>query len=95
MPTKAPEYMMSGTPVIIFSPEDTALVRYATERNWAKVVHENNVDELAKVIKELLDNESLRKEIAQNAIHFAEKNHNSKTVSAEFEEIINSAISES
>jgi len=93
MPTKAPEYMVSGTPIVIFSPEDTALVRYARKRNWAMVVQENSVDELAKVIKELLLNEALRKEIAQNAIHFAEKNHNSKTVSAEFELIINSAIS--
>ena len=31
MPTKAPEYMASGTPILIFSPEDTALVEYAKE----------------------------------------------------------------
>lgn len=93
MPTKAPEYMVSGTPIIIFAPEDTAMVRYAKKLNWAKVVQENSIDELVSVIKKLLNDESERKTIAQNAIHIAEKNHNSKTVSAEFELIINSAIS--
>lgn len=93
MPTKAPEYMVSGTPIIIFAPEDTAMVRYAKKLNWAKVVQENSIKELVKVIKELLSDESKRKTIAQNAIQVAEENHNSKTVSAEFELIINSAIS--
>ncbi len=92
MPTKAPEYMVSGTPIIIFAPEDTAMVRYAKKLNWAEVVQENSIDELVKVIKELLNNESKRKTIAKNAIRIAEQNHNSKTVSAEFESIINSAI---
>lgn len=29
MPTKAPEYMVSGTTIIIFAPEETAIVKYA------------------------------------------------------------------
>ncbi len=93
MPTKAPEYMASGTPIIIFAPEDTAIVKYAKRFNWAKVVQENSIDELVSVLKELLNDELERKEIAQNAVRIAEKNHDSESVAAQFDEVLNSAIS--
>lgn len=93
MPTKAPEYMVSGTPIIIFAPEDTALVKYAKRLDWAEVVTENSIDVLADTIKQLVKDEVRRKKIAQNAIHIAEQNHNSKAVSAHFEQVIKSAIS--
>ena len=38
MPTKAPEYMISGTPIIIFAPKVTALVKYANKYEWAIVI---------------------------------------------------------
>ena len=47
MPTKAPEYMVSGTPIIIFAPEVTAIVKYAKKYNWAKVITENNISEIS------------------------------------------------
>lgn len=54
MPTKASEYMVSGTPVLIFAPSDTALARYAEEYRWAKVVTENNLDSLKEALLVLL-----------------------------------------
>jgi glycosyltransferase involved in cell wall biosynthesis len=92
MPTKASEYMMSGTPIIIFAPEVTAVVKYAQKGNWAKVVTENNIDTLADVIKNLVQSENDREEIAQNAIRIAETNHNSFTVRNHFREVIASMI---
>lgn len=93
MPTKAAEYMVSGTPILIFAPEDTALVKYAEKLNWAKVVTENSIDFLAEKIKEMVENESLREKIAQNAIKIAEENHSTIAVSNKFEQVLSSAVS--
>ena len=92
MPTKAPEYMMSGTPVIILGPAETALVKDAQRGNWAKVITENSVDVLAAAIKTLTADENLRKEIAGNAIRIAETNYNAVKIRNEFQEVITSIV---
>ena len=90
MPTKAPEYMASGTPIIVFGPNDTAMVEYAKNHQWAKVVTKNNHIVLAKAIKELLKSEGLRKELSQNAVYLAETKHDSKRVTHEFATLLQS-----
>ena len=88
MPTKAPEYMASGTPIIIFAPEVTAIVKYAKEYNWAKVITKNNINEIANTIKLLIKCREGRQQIAENAINVAEKNHNSICVTNQFKNVI-------
>lgn len=88
MPTKAPEYMVSGTPVIIFGPAETALVKNAIRGNWAKVITEDNIDVLATAINELVTDEQYRKQITANAISIAETKFNSVVVRNNFREII-------
>ena len=88
MPTKAPEYMISGTPIIVFAPEVTAIVKYAKKNAWAKVVTENNMTQIAKSIKHLIENKELREHIAQNALKIVKENHNSIIVTNHFKEVI-------
>ena len=88
MPTKAPEYMASGTPILIFAPEDTALVKYAQKYNWAAVVTENNVAVLSEKLKTLILDRTLRKQIANAAKNIAETRHDSDLVAREFEHFI-------
>jgi len=92
MPTKAPEYMASGTPIIIFSPEDTALVQYANEYGWASIVINNEVSTLAKNISDLLHNQTLRKNIAEKAKYIAETRHDTGIVSADFQKCISNVV---
>ena len=92
MPTKAPEYMVSGTPIIMFAPQETALVKAARNGKWAKVVTENDIGKLAAAVKQLLISETERKKIALNAIEIAETKFNSITVRNNFREIIASII---
>ena len=93
MPTKAPEYMISGTPVIMFGPGETALMKDGQRNSWAKVVTENNVEALAEAINTLITNDTLRKELAENAIRIAETNYNSVKIRNEFKEVISSLVS--
>ncbi|HBH83004.1 MAG: group 1 glycosyl transferase [Bacteroidetes bacterium GWE2_41_25] len=95
MPTKASEYMVSGTPIIIFAPEVTALVQYAKKSAWARAITENNSHVLTEELKSLFEKKELRQKIAGNAILTAEKNHNSVKVTADFKNLICSVVRES
>ncbi|MBK8494134.1 MAG: glycosyltransferase [Chitinophagaceae bacterium] len=93
MPTKAPEYMISGTPVIVFGPGETALVEDAVHNKWAMTVTENNTHLLAEAVATLVNDINLRKQIAATAISIAETNYNSEKVRNQFREMIASMIS--
>ncbi|MCG2459688.1 glycosyltransferase [Flavobacteriaceae bacterium F89] len=88
MPTKAPEYMASGTPILVFAPLDTALVQYAKEYKWAALVTENKVTTLAKCFKELLLHQSVREKITQTAKKIAENRHEVNQVTRNFQQAI-------
>jgi glycosyltransferase involved in cell wall biosynthesis len=94
MPTKATEYMISGTPIIVFAPEGTAIVEYAKKYNWAKIITNMKTDELFKAVEDLIQNETTRKEIAQNAKRVAIKNHDSVNVRDNFRNILTSLVLE-
>ena len=88
MPTKATEYMASGTPIIVIAPEETAIAKYAKKYELAKVITNNEINNIAEEIRHLIENEELRKRIAQNAAKLVEKNHGSIEVTRRFREII-------
>jgi glycosyltransferase involved in cell wall biosynthesis len=88
MPTKASEFMISGTPVLIFAPEETAIVKYARQYDWAKIVTENKLESIADSIKRLIQSEDLRRQIAENAIKTAEKNHDASKITKKFKDVI-------
>lgn len=93
MPTKAPEYMISGTPIFILAPEVAATVKYARKYNWAKVITENNIIEISGAVKQLIIDKDQRQQIAKNAIKIAEKNHNSVDVKNQFKKVIHTLAS--
>jgi glycosyltransferase involved in cell wall biosynthesis len=94
MPTKAPEYMVSGTPIILFAPEETAIVKYATKYDWAKIITKNNITEISEALKQLIENKEMRQQLSKNAINVAEKNHNSIVITAQFRKVICSLVNE-
>jgi glycosyltransferase involved in cell wall biosynthesis len=89
MPTKATEYMISGTPIIIFSPEQTALVSYARKHQWAKIVTDKDVIALSKTISSLIQNKMERQRLAQTAIKIAMDHHSLPKVINEFRSKLN------
>jgi glycosyltransferase involved in cell wall biosynthesis len=86
--TKVPEYMASGTPVLVYAPEFSPNVRYALDGQWGYVVKERDRDLLEKAIVELQGSESLRERLGKRARQVAMKNHDARTVRREFREMI-------
>ena len=92
MPTKAPEYMISGTPIVLFAPAETAIVKDSQKNGWSKLITKNNDQELEAAFIELFGIESERREIATRAKQHAEKNYDAEKVRSRFRELIGSLV---
>jgi glycosyltransferase involved in cell wall biosynthesis len=92
MPTKGPEYMISGTPVIIFAPKETAIAEYADQYGFAGLITKNDVAAISETIKKLIQHQELRNRLAKKAIETAERNHDSNIVTRNFRQAISSVM---
>jgi glycosyltransferase involved in cell wall biosynthesis len=90
MPTKTPEYMISGVPILLYSPKEVYLTKFAEEKEWALVVKEKSIDKLIEAIMKIMNNSSLRNKISKNSIKIAKKQFNSKIIRSNFQRIIKS-----
>ncbi|MBU1046013.1 glycosyltransferase [Patescibacteria group bacterium] len=66
-PGKLTDYLVAGKPMLIHAPASTYLVKYAKENNCAMVVDKNEVEELKRGIKTLIENPELARQLIQNA----------------------------
>ncbi len=82
--TKISEYMISGTPVLVYSPKETATAKYALKSGWAYVVTERNDFTLSKAILELMSNHDLRKYLGEKAKQLAKDNEDAIVVRERF-----------
>jgi glycosyltransferase involved in cell wall biosynthesis len=94
MPTKATEYMITGTPIILFAPKETAIVDDAERYGWATVITENNVTSLVESITYLVKNEEARRKVGKHAIKFATENHGSENVRTRFRAALFSLVNQ-
>ena len=88
MPTKASEYMASGTPIIIYAPEETALVDYAEYGNWATIVTDKKESNLIEGLKKMIFEEDYRQNLAETAKNVAIRRHDISVVSKDFQRIL-------
>lgn len=92
MPTKASEYMISATPVMIYADRRTALAQYATEEKWGYVVTENSKEAVKTAIRTLLKDDKLRQHLGQLARETSIKNENAETVVQHFRNTLSSCL---
>ena len=96
MPTKASEYMASGSPILLYSHPDTAVTKHAIKNNWAFVVAEHSIPKLKAAIKQLYDEMELRMNVGINAQKFAFEHYDSSIVREYFRDVLyNASRSES
>lgn len=88
MPTKASEYMVSGTPVLVYSSSETAVTKHALKYSWASVVSENSKEKLKNALIDLYNQENLRKAIGMKAKEFAVENYDAANVRKKFREAL-------
>jgi glycosyltransferase involved in cell wall biosynthesis len=89
--TKLLEYLVAGRPIVIFAPANSFHSISAKEGKWALVINENNPEDLAAGIIELIGNVDLQKELVENAFLEA-KRRKSSIQASKLLELINSEL---
>jgi glycosyltransferase involved in cell wall biosynthesis len=89
MPTKAPAYMASGTPILVYGPSEIAPVRHAIRYGWADVVTRN--DELERAIARLVNAPQERERLAQRARAVAAEQYDAARVRVAFQHVLKEA----
>lgn len=84
MPTKASEYMVSGTPILVYSSIKNAITKHALKYHWAFVVSEQDIKKLENCIREAYEKEDLRIKLGTSAKEFAKKHFDSNIVRDQF-----------
>ena len=84
LPTKAPAYMVSGTPILVYAPGEVATADYAVREGWGYVVASPGQSGLMAALKRLMTDEPLREALGRRARHVALANHDAARVRAAF-----------
>lgn len=80
MPTKTPEYMVSGSPVLVYAPPGLALTEYAQEFQWGHVVVNQGKEPLKRALLQLMSDQSLREQLGRRAQELAIDLHDAMRV---------------
>ena len=88
MPTKAPEYMISGTPVLVYASAETALYRLFHENECGHCVTMQSSQVLANAFKLLLEDLSYRSTLSRNAVAYATEHFDSRRVRPLFHNLL-------
>ena len=90
MPTKVSEYLITGVPLLVFSPTDTAVANYISKHECGIFLNNRlNSQELFNSFKSIIDDEIIMKNIIKNAKTTALNNHTSSLECAKFQNLIN------
>lgn len=84
MPTKVPEYLASGTPVLVYGPAGVAQVEYARRDGWGLAVTARDPAELAAAIRRLAGDAALRDQLSTRARRLAVERHDLDVLRAGF-----------
>ena len=88
MPTKVPEYLVSGVPIFVLAHEITALYKYAKSENWAFINSTEKVKDVEKLLMEIRNNYNKRVEVSEIAKSVGKRNHDIHIVRDSFKQLI-------
>jgi len=88
MPTKASEYMMSGTPMLVYAPAETAISKFCMKNNCGYCVSSVDRETLASSVRFLYMDRSYREKMGVNAMRLAAQLFDIRIVSRKFEETL-------
>jgi len=88
MPTKASEYMISGTPVMLYTPDIAAVSKFFSRNECGFCITRQSKDEIINGIRYLINNEEYRGKISKNAVQLAKERFDAVKVRSEFQKLI-------
>ncbi len=86
LPTKAAEYMLTGKPILVFAPEETAVSKFFKEHECGYCLTNNSPDAIRSALFYLVTNKAYRDDIGKNAVKVAAEKFNALKVRNRFRE---------
>ena len=87
-PTKLPELIACGRPILSYGPEDTSANRLLNQHNIGIRIHNRSVDHLVRNMLELIENYSQKLDFAKNSRKLAESYLSADQVRSKLSQII-------
>lgn len=87
-PTKTPEYLATGCPILIHCPEDYFLARFFKDNNCGYVITEKSPEKIAEISKQMLETPEAFSEMRLNALKAA-RIFDSERLAKKFSDVIN------
>jgi glycosyltransferase involved in cell wall biosynthesis len=91
MPTKVPEYLVSGVPILLYGPAGIAQVAYAERAGWGMTVTQPAPALLDAALQRVVEDHALRRQLVRRARQTAAAWHDAATVRAAFRSALNRA----
>lgn len=88
MPTKVSEYMISGTPIIVYSHAETAVSKFFTANKCGHCVYERNLNQLKDALTLLIKDEEYGQDLSSRAIRVASELFDANNVRLEFRDLL-------
>lgn len=91
MPTKVPEYLVSGVPVLLYGPADIAQTAYAEREGWGLAVTNRAPEILDGALKRIVEDRALREKLVASARKTAAARHDAAVVRDAFRSALSRA----
>lgn len=88
MPTKASEYMISGTPVIVYAPQDSAISKFFSQNECGYCVTSRGEADILNAIRVLINDDEYRLKLSRNAVKIAKAEFDAEKVRKRFHELL-------
>lgn len=88
MPTKASEYMISGTPIFVYASEKTALAKFFQNQKCGLCVTVRDAGMIEEAIRRLINDIEYRKALSETAVSLALMRFDANKVRSEFQALI-------
>jgi len=88
MPTKASEYMISGTPVLVYAPALAAVSKFFSQNECGYCITRQSKEDIVKAIRYMINDEEYRKKISRNAVNLAKERFDAEKVRDKFQKSI-------
>jgi glycosyltransferase involved in cell wall biosynthesis len=92
MPTKASEYMISGTPVMVYAPAETAVYQFFMRNKCGICVTSQYQADVQRALKNIIENEEYRRDISINATRLAMEKFDARSVRSRFQKTLVSLV---
>ncbi len=88
MPSKTSEYMLSGIPIMVMAPAESAISKFCTYNKCGHCISSDKLEDLTETMNFLIENDNYRKDLARGARRLANQLFDRHEVTRNFRDFL-------